>query len=233
MLSSTPAEREGHVHLMGEGHPAKPGLILFSAVFGGDDDMKRLAGKWAERGFLVAVPDYYHRVGAGVRDRSEDGRKAAMARWKSLDVDSAIADIGALRDFMLHSPSCNGRIAALGVCAGGELAFLAATRLGVQAAAAYHGTHIDRHLNEAKRINVPISLHLRRGGQAGATGKGFRGQASPGGKLPEGDLRLPRRGAWLQFFRPAILQRACSNDVGPAGAGCVRRAEIPGLRTTW
>lgn len=137
-----------------------PGLIMFSPIFGPDADMLRIAQDWAMRGYLVAVPDYYHRVAPGALDRSDEGRKAAMARWKALDVDTAIADIGPLKDYLMESPDCNGKVAALGFCAGGELAFLAVTRLGFQAAGAYHGTNIDRHLDEAGRVRVPVSLHF-------------------------------------------------------------------------
>jgi carboxymethylenebutenolidase len=145
--------------IAGEVLPPRPAIILFSAIFGADDDMKQMAQRWVDRGYLVAVPDYYHRIAPGILDRSEEGRKAAVARWMAVDVDLVIADVRPLKDHLLSLPSCNGKVAALGVCAGGELAFLAAARLGIQAAAAFHGTHIDRHLDEADAIGVPVTLH--------------------------------------------------------------------------
>lgn len=148
-----------HTQIVTETGPG-PGLIMFSPIFGADADMMRIAEEWARRGYVVAVPDYYHRVAPGVLDRSDEGRKSAMNRWKALDIDTAIADIGPLKDYLLELPDCNGKVAALGFCAGGELAFLAVTRLGVQAAGAYHGTNIDRHLDEAGRVAVPMSLHF-------------------------------------------------------------------------
>jgi carboxymethylenebutenolidase len=125
-----------------------------------DEDMRAIADQWAKRGFLVAVPDYFFRVAPGPLGRDEAGRKLAFARWEKLDVDRAIEDVRALASMLAASRCCNGRLGALGYCAGGELAFLAATRLGAQAVAAFHGTRIDRHLDEAHRVPGTLSLHF-------------------------------------------------------------------------
>jgi carboxymethylenebutenolidase len=146
-------------YLVGEEQPARPAIIMFPPIFGADADARAIAGRWAGRGYVVAVPDYFFRSVPGVLDRSETGRKAAMERWKSLDVDRAMTDMSALKDYLLSRPSCNGALAALGFCAGGELAFLAATRLGATAVATFHATHIDRHLDEADKIAGRITLH--------------------------------------------------------------------------
>ena len=140
--------------------PSRPAVIMFTPIFGVDADAKTIADRWADRGYLVAVPDYYFRQAPGVLDRSESGRKSAMERWKALNVDRAVSDMRGLADYLLARPSCNGRLAALGFCAGGELAFLAATRLGATAVATFHATHIDRHLNEAENIAGHITMHF-------------------------------------------------------------------------
>jgi dienelactone hydrolase len=48
---------------------------------------------------------------------------------------------------------------AIGYCAGGQFAYLAATRLDADVAVAFHGTHIHSHLAEAHRIRGRLSLH--------------------------------------------------------------------------
>jgi carboxymethylenebutenolidase len=147
------------VYLVGEEQPARPAIIMFPPIFGADADAKAIAGRWADRGYVVAVPDYFFRVAPGVLDRSDAGRKAAMARWKSLDVDRTINDMAALKQRLLANPSCNGALASIGFCAGGELAFLTATRLGAKAVATFHATYIDRHLDEAEKIVGSVTLH--------------------------------------------------------------------------
>jgi carboxymethylenebutenolidase len=146
-------------YLVGDQLPPRPAIMMFPPIFGADTDARAIADRWAGRGYLVALPDYFFRTAPGVLDRSDAGRKAAMARWKSLDVERTIADMAAVKDYLLSCPSCSGRFAALGFCAGGELAFLAATRLGATAVATFHATHIDRHLNEAAEIAGTVTLH--------------------------------------------------------------------------
>lgn len=136
---------------------ASPALIIFSPIFGVDQDLRTLADRWAARGYTVAAPDYFARVEPGVLDRSAEGRERGMARWKKLDVDRAVSDMAVLRDQLLIEG--NGEVGALGYCAGGELAFLCGTRLGVKAVATFHGTRIDRHLDEAGGITA-ATLHF-------------------------------------------------------------------------
>ena len=137
---ATPDERGG------------PALIIFSPIFGVDQDVKVLADRWAARGYTVAAPDYFARVEPGVIDRSAEGRERAFTRWNKLDVDRAVSDMTVLRDHLLLEPG--RKLGVLGYCAGGEIAFLCGTRLGIGAVATFHGTRIDRHLAEADRISA-------------------------------------------------------------------------------
>lgn len=147
------------VYLAGEAFPARPAIILFPPIFGIDASAKEIANRWAGRGYVVAVPDYFFRTAPGVLDRSEDGRKRAMSRWKSLDVDQVMEDMRTLKSILLAKPSSSGALGSLGFCAGGELAFLAATRLDAKAVATFHATHIDRHLSEIDLIGGKATLH--------------------------------------------------------------------------
>lgn len=148
------------VYLLGDHPPPRPAIIMFTPIFGADQDAIAIADRWAARGYLVALPDYFFRSAPGVLDRSDSGRKVAMARWKSLDVDRTIADMAALKHRLISDPCCNGNLGALGFCAGGELAFLAATRLGAKAVATFHATHIERHLDEADKIAGRVTMHF-------------------------------------------------------------------------
>lgn len=148
------------VYIAGDALPRRPAVILFTPIFGVDADIRAIADKWADRGYLVAAPDYFFRTAPGVLDRSENGRKLAMDRWKKMDASAVIADFAGLKAALLARPSCNGRLAALGYCAGGELAYLAATRLGAEAVAAFHATRIDQHLDEADKVAGRLTLHF-------------------------------------------------------------------------
>lgn len=153
---------DGHafdVHLCGEAATRRTWLLMFTPIFGLDDESIALADGWAAHGHAVATPDYFARAGAGVFGRDDEGRKLAFARWQKLDVDRAMLDAASVVKAVAALPGRGAEFAALGYCAGGEYAWLAATRLGARGAFSYHGTHIHKHLAEADRIKGPVSLH--------------------------------------------------------------------------
>ncbi|KAF0097365.1 MAG: carboxymethylenebutenolidase [Rhodospirillaceae bacterium] len=47
-----------------------------------------------------------------------------------------------------------------GVLPGGKFAYLASTRLPIEAAVSYYGVQIDEHLDEADRLKCPILMHF-------------------------------------------------------------------------
>jgi carboxymethylenebutenolidase len=57
-------------------------------------------------------------------------------------------------------PEVRDQVGAVGYCPGGRLAFLAAARLGVDAAVSYYGTRMDGHLDEVKSVRCPIMFHF-------------------------------------------------------------------------
>jgi carboxymethylenebutenolidase len=57
------------------------------------------------------------------------------------------------------SSHCNGKIAAIGFCMGGRIAFLAAARAGVDAAVGLYALGIAKHLDEVRSMAVPLQLH--------------------------------------------------------------------------
>jgi carboxymethylenebutenolidase len=146
-------------YIAGDTGAGRPALLIFTPIFGIDEDMRAIADEWAAQGYLVGVPDYFFRVAPGPLGRAEEGRKQAFARWEKLDVDRAIEDVRPLGARLVASSACNGRLGAIGYCAGGELAFLSATRLGAEAVATFHATRIERHLSEAGNLRGALSLH--------------------------------------------------------------------------
>ena len=48
----------------------------------------------------------------------------------------------------------------MGFCLGGLFAWLASTRLPIDAAVSYYGVQIDQHLGEADRLECPLLMHF-------------------------------------------------------------------------
>jgi carboxymethylenebutenolidase len=132
------------------------GLLLITAIFGIDDEMKELSDAWAADGFLVSVPDIFWRVMPGPTADMEK----AFARFGAFDQDQGMLDIEDLIDDLKSRPQCNGKIAVLGFCFGGLYAHLGASRLGIDAGGAFHGTKIGPLADEAARVTCPVSFHF-------------------------------------------------------------------------
>jgi carboxymethylenebutenolidase len=149
---------EAYLALPPDGTPG-PGLVLLAPIFGVEPVIRELADGYAARGFVVVAPNQFWRdAEPQVMERTETGRAAALARGKRVDVEAVVADLGAAVAALRALPACNGRIAVLGFCFGGRYAYIAAARLPVDAAAAYHGAQIGLSLSPVPR--VPVSLHF-------------------------------------------------------------------------
>jgi carboxymethylenebutenolidase len=147
---------------MPDGDGPFPGILLITAIFGVDQEMKELADAWADDGFIVSVPDIFWRVLPGPTADME----VAFDRYGKFDFDKGMMDIEDLMTDLRGRPECNGKVAVLGFCFGGRYAHLAAARFGADAAASYHGTKIEDHLDETPNVKCPVSFHFGDADQA-------------------------------------------------------------------
>ena len=121
-----------------------PGLVLFSEIYQVTDPIRRLAAIMAGLGHLVAVPEVYHEYEpAGTALRYDP---AGTERGNALKTTKPVAafddDARATLDFLQDHPACTGRLASMGVCLGGHLAYRAALDPRVAAAACFYATDI-------------------------------------------------------------------------------------------
>jgi carboxymethylenebutenolidase len=144
-------------YLTGPGVGAKaPGILLITAIFGVDQEMRELADAWAGDGFLVSVPDiFWRQVPGPTADMA-----VAFDRYGKFDPVQGMRDIEDLVHDLKARPECNGKVAILGFCFGGRYALLGAARLGIAAAASFHGTLMGQHLHEVDRVTCPVSFHF-------------------------------------------------------------------------
>lgn len=138
------------------GNDKVPGLLLITAIFGVDQEMKELSDAWAKDGFLVSVPDIFWRVMPGPTADMEK----AFGRYNAFDFDAGMKDIEDVLGDLRARPQCNGKIAVLGFCFGGRYAHLSMSRYGANAAGAFHGTRIGEHLDEVDKVKGPVSFHF-------------------------------------------------------------------------
>jgi carboxymethylenebutenolidase len=135
-----------------------PAIIAVSSIYGVTTGLKHTMDRYAARGFIAIAPNFFWRVGGG--PLLETQREAAEARIKGYDNEDGVEDMRRTRDALAGRPEWNGKFAVLGFCFGGRHAFLGLTRLGADAAVAFHGSHIHRYLDEAPAVTKPFSFHF-------------------------------------------------------------------------
>lgn len=137
-----------------------PSIMIFTEMFGTGQHNREMADDFARRGFVALIPNLYWRSPfPGELAFQGPDRDAAWARLAAFDVDAGGRDIGTAVDWLRAQPFANGKIFALGFCAGGRMAFVAAARANVDAAVSFYGMGIAKHEAEFGRVTRPVHLH--------------------------------------------------------------------------
>ena len=138
-----------------------PGLIVLQEIFGVNKHIQSVCDYYAEEGYVALAPDIFWRVEPGVElDYTEVDREKAFAILKQFDEDKGADDIRAAIVALRALPECSGGVGAIGFCLGGKLAYLAASRGGVDCAISYYGVGIENNLDEKSNINCPMVLQF-------------------------------------------------------------------------
>jgi carboxymethylenebutenolidase len=135
-------------------------IVIFTEMFGMSRHNREMADSYAARGFNALVPNLFWRSAfPGELGFDEPDRSAAWARLRQFDVDAAGRDIVTAVTWLRAQPFSNGKVLALGFCAGGRMAFVAAARANVDAAVSFYGMGIAQHAAEFGTITCPVHLH--------------------------------------------------------------------------
>jgi len=112
----------------------RPAVIVIHEIFGLNDDIRRITGRFADLGYVALAPDLYDTDGA---------RLLCIARTvMSLQRGNgpAFADLDAARTWLSARPEVDAsRMGVVGFCLGGGFALLYAVRAPLGVAAAFYG----------------------------------------------------------------------------------------------
>lgn len=133
------------------------GLVVVQEIFGVNAHIRAVTDGWAKDGFLAVAPALFDRVERGV-DLTYDGADAekAMSFVPKLDMEAMAKDTVAAIEYARQQTG--KKTGVIGYCLGGSLAWLAAARLGVDAAVGYYGGHIVHFADE--NLHCPVMLHF-------------------------------------------------------------------------
>lgn len=189
--------RDGHAFQAYLSRPAgavRGAVIVLQEIFGLSPHILAMADGFAADGYLAIAPALFDRVHRGlVLDSTPEDVQRGLGYRQQVESDKALLDIAACVAVARHS----GKVAAVGYCWGGTLAWLAAAQLSINAAVCYYGSgiadHLDRlpacptqfHFGEADRSIPPQAIdRIRAAYPEGeyhlyAAGHGFNNDGRP------------------------------------------------------
>lgn len=138
----------------------RPAVLLLPEIYNINGWIRQVAQRYAERGHLVLVPDLFWRQEPGVDlEYTPQDQQRGRVFSAGLDRGLAVADVLAAAAWLRRERGAT-QVAAVGFCLGGELAYLAAAEVGLDAAVAYYPTRMENHVAQAAGIDVPLLIHI-------------------------------------------------------------------------
>jgi carboxymethylenebutenolidase len=184
-------------------------MLLFQEIFGINENMRALAQRLAEQGYVTLVPDMFWRIEPRFERKDESGLADAFAMVQKFGFATAVADIQSTHAHLLSMAECTGQIGAVGFCLGGGLAFAAATMSrvdgrGPDAAVCYYGSPVNDLLVHVDNLTCPSLFHY-----------GNDDAFIPAAKIAEVEAAVAGRPA-VQFHRYDGAGHAFSNWDAPS-----------------
>src|SRR5438105_8707291 len=157
MILATDGAKQFDAYLATPASASGAAILLLSDMFGLNAPIRAIADGWAARGHPAMVPNLFWRSDPpGELEYEGPDRQRAWERLRTLNLERVAADLS----LAVHALRARGgKVAAIGFCGGGLLAFLAAARAGVDAAVAFYALGISKHLADLPKIACPMQFH--------------------------------------------------------------------------
>jgi carboxymethylenebutenolidase len=131
-----------------DGSGPYPAMLVLQEALGVNSQIRGVADRYANEGFVAIAPDLFHRISPGY-EATEIDLKKVMQLVKKLTNDGLILDATAAFQWLgARSDVRADKIAAVGFCMGGRAAYLANSELPLAAAISYYGGGIASGLLE-------------------------------------------------------------------------------------
>lgn len=136
----------------------RPSLVLIQEIFGVNSHIRGVADDYASEGFRVIAPALFDRVQSHLElgYDAADTARGLEVRMK-IGIETMMKDVAAAASYAGQTSS-GAKTGVVGYCLGGTLAWLAATRINVDAAVCYYGGRIAEHAGEQPQC--PVMMHF-------------------------------------------------------------------------
>jgi carboxymethylenebutenolidase len=123
------------------GNDGRPAVLVCSELWGVTEDVRDVVRQVAALGYVAIAPNLYHRSGPETAlglEESDANRERGFALLGQLTRDGVEADLRAGIAHVRGHAAATGRAGVLGFSLGGHIAYFAATRLDLAAAAVFY-----------------------------------------------------------------------------------------------
>ncbi|CAN5487371.1 dienelactone hydrolase family protein [soil metagenome] len=135
-------------------------VIVVQEIFGVTPPIREVADRYARAGYLAVAPDLFWRVEPGLSlSHSKEDMARAFEVLETFSETLAVQDLGKTIEHAKAQPGIDS-VALIGMCLGGKLAYLAASKLPVGAAIAFYGVGIEKNLADAAGIDKPLQMYF-------------------------------------------------------------------------
>jgi len=134
-----------------------PAVVLASAVYGVDSDLRQIADEFAAAGYIAAAPDLFWRTIPGPLPH-DDKRCQERSQPRLQRIREGERDMADTLKHIRTLPDFNGRAAAFGFCYGGPYAILGPKRLGYDAGITCHATQMLDYIQELEGVSQPVCI---------------------------------------------------------------------------
>ena len=150
--------RDGHefnAWLAAPSGPARGAVVIAQEIFGVNQHIRRVADDYAAQGYVTIAPCLFDRIRRGI-ELGYSEAEVQQGRGYRLQIprEKTTLDLTSSFNVVKHA----GRVAVVGYCWGGTLAYLAACDLGVVCAVSYYGGQIKDYLDKSPKR--PVMYHF-------------------------------------------------------------------------
>ena len=137
-------------------------VVVIQEIFGINQAMRDVAAWIADLGYIAVAPDLFWRIepGIDITDKSDAEWKRAFELFQAFDQVKGIEDLKATVASARTLPGANGKVATIGYCLGGRLAFMMATQSDADANISYYGVGLDGLLGDLGKVTKPLVIHI-------------------------------------------------------------------------
>jgi carboxymethylenebutenolidase len=137
-------------------------VVLIQEIFGVNQAMRDIAAWVADLGFIAVAPDLFWRIepGIDITDKSDAEWKRAFELFQTFDQAKGIEDLKATVAAARKMQGSNGKVATMGYCLGGRLAFMMAQQSDADANVSYYGVGLDELAGDLGKVKKPLLIHI-------------------------------------------------------------------------